>query len=119
MKVMYYVDDGVRVFYTPKKRLNMWDKSIKEFLTKINNDKEFALKCCNYKATKEQFDEFFNEYNCDIYTYPKDMMIFEFVRFYRRNEPERVMLAFIDDFFKHPNKRFRKVPIRKGNTNNK
>ena len=117
MKYMYYVDDGVRIFYTPKSKSHLWDKTIKEFLTKINDNKEFALKCCNYKATKEQFDEFFNEYDCVIYTYPKDMMIFEFVRFYRRNDPERVMMAHIDDFFKQPNKRYRKVPKRKDATN--
>ena len=116
---MYYVDDGVRIFYTPKPRWILWDESIKEFLTKINDDKEFALKRCKYKATKEQFDEFFNEYDCEIYTYPKDMMIFESVRFYRRNDPELVMKAWIDDFFKQPNKRFRKVPKRKEATNNK
>ena len=59
-------------------------------------------------ATKEQFDELFNAHNCVVVQYPKDMKIHDFITFYRNDIPERIMYTYPIDFYRNPNKLYRK-----------
>lgn len=61
------------------------------------------------KATKEQFDEFFNKYDALVYEYPNDMVVYGQVKFYFKKNPKRVMKAFVDAFYRNPNNSFSKV----------
>ena len=100
-------------------RLFPCETSIKEFLAKTVDEDYFMKQIPEeknkylVKATKKQFDEFFNEYDCVVVEYPDDMRVYSPVKFYRRKEPERLMRVDIADFFKKPYERYRKLPNRK------
>ena len=57
-------------------------------------------------ATKEQFDDFFDEYDCVVVRYPEDMRLGCEVLYNRKTNPERVRHVRIDFFYKNPNKKY-------------
>lgn len=57
------------------------------------------------KATKEQFDEFFDEYDCVVVRYPENMKISWDVSYNRKTNPERVRHVKVIDFYKNPSKK--------------
>ena len=59
------------------------------------------------KATKEQFDEFFDSYDFVCLRYPENMKLDGFCSFNRKTNPERVRYAYPIDFYKNPNKKFK------------
>ena len=91
--------------------------SIEQFLkdtidikyNELDNDVPKSESKFYVKATKEQFDEFFNKYDALVYEYPNDMTVYGQVKFYFKKNPKRVMKAFVDAFYRCPHNSFSKV----------
>ena len=74
------------------------DGKIKDYLSEPSNE------VSGMTATKEQFDEFFAEYDCVIVRYPQDMKLSGVLSFYRKNDVNTIRYVYLIDFYKKPNK---------------
>ena len=80
--------------------------SIANFAVRMTQDKDLVP--YGMTATKEQFNELFDMHDCVVVQYPKDMRLDDYITFYRKSEPERIMYAYPLHFHYNPNKLYRK-----------
>lgn len=89
---------------TLKAFINKWYAEME----KPKEERDDKIDLYSYKATNEEIDDLFNEYDCSVVRYPHDGRLDANLTYYKNSDSNRWMRTSAVNFLKNPNKLYPK-----------